>query len=66
MRWIRSFLLALLVSLLAGFAIGTWLRLRMEKRPVYIGHDLRSEPTQTVELAWLRGPNQHHAVGGKG
>lgn len=37
MRWIRSFLLALLISLLMGFAIGTWLRMRMERSPVYIG-----------------------------
>jgi hypothetical protein len=66
MRWIRSFLLALLVSLLVGFAIGTWLRLRMEQRPVYIGHDLRSEPTRPVELTVPRGPNRHDAGGGRG
>ena len=66
MKWIRSFLLALLVSLLVGFAIGTWLRLRMERRPVYIGHELRSEPARAVELALQRGPSRHHHGGGRG
>ena len=37
MRWIRSFLLALLFSLLLGLAFGTWLRMRLERSPVYIG-----------------------------
>ena len=66
MRWIRSFLLALLVSLLVGFAIGTWLRLRLERRPVYIGHELRSEPTRAEELAMQPSPSPHHQRGGRG
>ncbi len=66
MRWIRSFLLALLVSLLVGFAIGTWLRLRLERRPVYIGHELRSEPARAAELALPHGPSLHHRGGRRG
>ncbi len=65
MKWIRSFLLALLVSLLVGFAIGTWLRLRMERRPVYIGHELRSEPARAVAHVATR-PSRHHHGGGRG
>jgi hypothetical protein len=37
MRWLRTFLLALLFSLLVGFAIGTLLRLRLERPTRYIG-----------------------------
>jgi hypothetical protein len=37
MRIIRSILLALLFSLLFGLAVGTWLRVKLEKTPVYIG-----------------------------
>ena len=37
MRILKRLLLALLFSLLLGFAIGTWLRLRVEKPVVYIG-----------------------------
>jgi hypothetical protein len=36
-RLVRSLLLALLVALLVGLAVGTWLRLRLESAPVYIG-----------------------------
>ncbi len=36
-KLIRGLLLALLTSLLVGFAIGTALRLRMERPTVYIG-----------------------------
>jgi len=36
-KLVRAFLLYLLVSALVGAAIGTWLRLQMEKAPVYIG-----------------------------
>ena len=37
MRIARSVLLALLFSLLFGLAVGTWLRVRLEQTPVYIG-----------------------------
>jgi hypothetical protein len=33
----RALLIYLLVSALVGAAIGTWLRVQMEKAPVYIG-----------------------------
>jgi hypothetical protein len=33
----RVLLIYLLVSLLVGLALGTWLRLRLERAPVYIG-----------------------------
>jgi hypothetical protein len=36
-RWLGRLLLALLVALLAGFAIGTVLRLRLERPVTYIG-----------------------------
>ena len=37
MKLVRALLIYLLVSLLVGLAIGTWLRLRLERAPVYIG-----------------------------
>ena len=37
MKWLRRLLLALGVSLLVGFAIGTVIRLRMERPRHYIG-----------------------------
>ena len=37
MRALRAFLLAMLFSLLFGAAIGTWLRLRMERPRSYLG-----------------------------
>ena len=40
MRWLRRFFLALLLSMLVGLAIGTWLRLRMERPVRYIGASL--------------------------
>jgi hypothetical protein len=36
-KLVRALLIYLLVSLLVGLAIGTWLRLRLERAPVYIG-----------------------------
>jgi hypothetical protein len=42
----RALLIYLLVSALVGAAIGTWLRVQMEKAPVYIGalSDASPEP----------------------
>jgi len=37
MRWLKRALLALLFSLLLGFAIGTAIRMRLEQPVVYIG-----------------------------
>lgn len=37
MRIIRSLLISLGISLLVGFAIGTVIRLRMERPKIYIG-----------------------------
>ena len=37
MRWLRRILLALFFSLLVGLAIGTALRLRLERPVVYMG-----------------------------
>ena len=36
-KWLGRLLLALLLSLLVGLAIGTWLRLRLERPVYYIG-----------------------------
>jgi uncharacterized protein YneF (UPF0154 family) len=36
-KLVRALLIYLLVSLLVGLAIGTWLRLRLERAPMYIG-----------------------------
>jgi hypothetical protein len=36
-KWLGRLLLALLFSLLVGLAIGTWLRLRLERPVYYIG-----------------------------
>ena len=37
LKWLGRLLLALLLSLLVGLAIGTWLRLRLERPVYYIG-----------------------------
>ena len=37
MRVVRHILLALLFSLLAGLAFGTWIRLRLERPTFYLG-----------------------------
>ena len=47
MKWLRRVLLALLLSLLVGLAIGTWLRLRLERPVYYIG---AAEPPGGAEL----------------
>lgn len=44
MRWLRTFLFAMLLSLLLGLAIGTWLRLRLERPVRYIGAELPLPP----------------------
>jgi len=36
-KLVRAFLIYLLVSALVGLAIGTWLRSRLERTPVYVG-----------------------------
>lgn len=40
MRWLRTLVLALLLSLLFGLVIGTALRLRLERPTRYIGSSL--------------------------
>jgi hypothetical protein len=47
MRWLRAILLALLFSLLFGFAVGTVLRMRLERPTWYIGAVL---PRATLPL----------------
>lgn len=37
MKLVRALLIYLLVSLLVGLVLGTWLRSRLERMPVYIG-----------------------------
>ena len=37
MKLVRAFLIYLLVSALVGLVLGTWLRTRLERTPVYIG-----------------------------
>jgi uncharacterized protein YneF (UPF0154 family) len=44
-KLVRALLIYLLVSLLVGLAIGTWLRLRLERAPMYIGS---TTPPDTV------------------
>jgi hypothetical protein len=43
--FVRRVLLALLLSLLLGFAIGTWLRMRMEAPRRYIGSHVADPPS---------------------
>ena len=50
MKVLRSVLLALLVSALVGFAIGTVLRLRMEKPVHYIGSAVSTDPLDIGKL----------------
>jgi hypothetical protein len=49
-RMLKRVLLALLFSLLLGFAIGTWLRIRLERPVVYIGSAIPRLPLD-VRLA---------------
>ena len=52
MRVLRKVLLALLFSLLFGFAVGTALRLRMERPAWYLGENtLRSKPAAALALS---------------
>ena len=51
MRILKRVLLALLFSLLLGFAIGTWLRIRLEKPVVYIGSAI---PRLPVDFGFAR------------
>ena len=37
MKWLRAVLISLLISLLFGLAIGTWIRLQLEAPVTYIG-----------------------------
>lgn len=50
MRVLRSVLLALLVSVLVGFAIGTALRLRLERPEYYIGSAVPTDPFDIGKL----------------
>lgn len=52
-KWLRAVLLALLASLLFGLAIGTWIRLRLERPTWYIGNT--GDPTESAPLAALPG-----------
>lgn len=49
LKWLGRLLIALLVSLLLGLAIGTWLRLRLERPVYYIGESGRSVPAGYAE-----------------
>jgi hypothetical protein len=44
LTWLRRLLLALLVSLLVGFAVGTWLRMRLERPVRYLGSASAARP----------------------
>ena len=57
MRLLRSILLALLFSALVGFAVGTWLRMQMERQPVYIGSASGAEPA--APAGRLAGASRH-------
>jgi hypothetical protein len=60
MKALRGFFLALLVSLLVGFAIGTLLRLRMERPVVYMGSAPGGHPFHVVDAsATVLHPGQH-------
>lgn len=62
MKWLRGFLLALAVSLLVGFAIGTVIRLRLERPTHYIGQQLPL-PALPLDVLDVRSPvldARHH------
>jgi hypothetical protein len=44
MKWLKGVLLALFLSLLLGLAIGTLLRLRLERSAYYLGSATAPEP----------------------
>jgi hypothetical protein len=64
-RWLKRMLLALLFSLLVGFAIGTWLRLRLEEPVVYIGSAASGLPLDVglARAAILRARHHEEQVG---
>jgi hypothetical protein len=60
MKWIKSVLLALLVSLLLGLAIGTLLRLRLEQGVYYIGSAAAPEPLDVGDTGASILDARHH------
>lgn len=50
MKVLRKVLLAMVVSLLVGFAIGTILRLRLERPEHYIGSAIPTDPLYVGDL----------------
>ena len=62
-KWLKTVLLALLGSLLVGLAIGTAIRLRMEKPIVYIGDARRSVVAPPFDVGHAGAPvldARHH------
>jgi len=62
MKWLRSLLLALGISLLVGFVIGTVIRLRMERPRTYIGElpPLAPLPLDVRDAGAPIGHPRHH------
>lgn len=60
MRVLRNVLLAMLVSLLVGFAIGTVLRLRLERPEHYIGSAVPTDPFDIGQLRTRVLDARHH------
>jgi hypothetical protein len=59
-KWIKSVVYALLFSLLVGFAIGTVLRMRIERSVYLIGSAVASDP---LDVGYPRTPildARHH------
>ncbi len=54
MAIVRKVLLALLFSLLFGFAVGTWLRLRLEKPVYYLGSVVVPAPGLPLDVCDAR------------
>ena len=61
LKWLGRLLLALLLSLLVGLAIGTWLRLRLERPVYYIGAaDTRGlDPSRQGDVSIAVGMVEH-------
>ena len=60
MSWLKRIALALLISLLVGMAIGTVLRIRMERPKIYIGSVAPRLPLDVGHArAAILDPGQH-------
>ncbi len=66
MKWLRSVAFALFLALVVGFAIGTALRLRVERSVYYVGSATATQPFDIGDArASVLDPRHHEEQIGK-